>query len=200
MYVTQEQVDKIKKMDKEGARVRVIQATVGLSGKMVKRVLLGEVVAGDRDVLPEIPTEKEIVEKVVNTVVETSVRIAEEQGLLPEPEPEPEPEPKAFVLHEDPPLASEPEPAPEVEESEEDTIKRAVDTGALEKLMAAKTVEKAECHIWNGLMMKGEPYITFEKGALPLYKLIYYKEFKSFPIREVSCRMHPRCINPDHLE
>ena len=161
-------------------------------------------------------------------MVETSVKLAAEPEPVPEPVSEPVPEPvpeppkpassyfdgnsirfadppkPPTTLHEDPPLASIPEPKPEPEPEPEldmdDVIKTAIEDERVTKALAENTLEKAECHIWQGTMIKGEPCLKYEGRFLPLYRLIYYKALGTFPFREVTCKMHPRCINPDHLE
>lgn len=44
---TQEQINKVNEMDKEGVRLRHIGATVGLPIKVIKQILLGEITSGE---------------------------------------------------------------------------------------------------------------------------------------------------------
>ena len=52
MAITQEQVYKARVMDAEGAKIRLIASSIGLPGKVVKKILLGELDAGDVGISP----------------------------------------------------------------------------------------------------------------------------------------------------
>ena len=222
MYITQEQINKVWRMDREGTRVRIIQGTVGLPGKVVKRILLGEIsTEGEYTNEPKKPPTKEEVEMVVNSLIETTVELASKQKLepvilheeapmpsVPEPAPEPESVPEP-IPEPEPEPESEPEPEPEPEpeigvasiDEMDELIKKAIADGRpLNHIYKHGTIEKGGCLLWQETMIKGEPHIGVWRKFLPLYRLMYYKEFGTFPIREVSCKMHPRCIKPEHLE
>lgn len=194
MYITQEQVDQIIQMDKQGARIRLIGATVGLPGIIVKKILLGELSTGDQEPRLKAPE-----------LVETEPDLGNVEFMD---------EPIPTLLHEEAPPAPKPveqvpEPTNDIEviESEPESDSK-IDAMIIEALgveefvtyVEKTTVERAECHIWEGLMFKGEPHTKYKRIPLPLYRLVHYRAFGTFPFREMSCRMHPRCINPNHLE
>lgn len=208
MY-TEKQIKTVFDMDRDGARIRTISATVGLSGKVVKRILLGQISVDSQEDEPalETVTPDEPKEVVVTFEPEPAIEEKEEEVAIEQTEPAPLPwrdgEEAVIPLPPDKEIPVRwPSEAVKVgaTDTEEELILEALKDEKFLNLLSKKSVKKAECLLWEGAMQKGEPHISYKSHFLPLFRVVYYQRYGAFPLTEVSCRLHPRCINPKHMD